>query len=80
MKSESIVNFCDYDSLKYYDSGGFISRYKTDLTEKIQIIKKDLLPDDIVSSFLHKQYQTCKTLDELIKQIPKSVKLDEKMS
>lgn len=66
MKSGSILNFCDYDSLEHYNSGGFNSKYKTDLTGKIQIIKKDLLPDDIVSSFLHKQYQTCKTLDELI--------------
>lgn len=66
MKSETIINFCDYDSLKHYDSGSFNSKYKTDLTGKIQIVKKELLPDNIVSSFLHKQYQTYKTLDELI--------------
>ena len=66
MKSETIIYFCDYDSLKHYDSGSFNSKYKTDLTGKIQIVKKELLPDNIVSSFLHKQYQTYKTLDELI--------------
>ncbi len=66
MKSGCAVNFCDYDSLKHYNSGSFNSKHKTDLTGKIQVIKKELLPDNIVSSFLNKQYQTCKTLDELI--------------
>ncbi len=66
MKSECTVNFCDYDSLKHYDSGSFNSKYKTDLIGSIEEINKETLPDDIASSFLHKQYQTYKTLDELV--------------
>lgn len=66
MKSEHALNFCDYDSLKHYSSSSFNSKYKTDLTGKLQIIEKELLPDDIVSSFLNNPYQTCKTLDNLI--------------
>lgn len=66
MKSEGAVNFCDNDSLKHYDSGSFNSKYKTDLTGSVQEVEKELLPDDIVSSFLNKQYKTCKTLDGLI--------------
>lgn len=66
MKSECTVNFCDYDSLKHYDSGSFNSKYKTNLIGSIEEINKETLPDDIASSFLHKQYQTYKTLDELV--------------
>ena len=66
MKSECTVNYCDYDSLKHYDSGSFNSKYKTDLIGSIEEINKEILPDDIATSFLHKQYQTCKTLDELV--------------
>lgn len=66
MKFESAVNFCDYDSLKHYAPGSFNSKYKTDLTGSIQEIEKDSLPDDIASNFLHKQYQTGKTLNDLV--------------
>ena len=66
MKSGCVVNLCDYDSLKHYDSGSFNSKYKTDLTGKLHEVKKDSLNDDLASTFLNKQYHTCKTLDELI--------------
>lgn len=66
MKFESALNFCDYDSLKHYDSGSFNSKYKTDLTGSVKEVEKESLPNDIVSSFLNKQYKTCKTLDDLI--------------
>lgn len=66
MKFESAVNFRDYDSLKHYAPGSFNSKYKTDLTGSIQEIEKDSLPDDIASNFLHKQYQTGKTLNDLV--------------
>ena len=66
MRSRCVVNFCDYDSLKHYDSGSFGSSYKTDLKGKLQGVKKDPLDSDLASTFLNKQYHTCKTLDELI--------------
>lgn len=66
MKSGYAVNFCDYDSLKHYDSGSFNSKYKTNLTGSVQEVEKESLSDDIVSSFLNKQYKTCKTFDDLI--------------
>ncbi len=60
MKSGCVVNFCDYDSLKHYDSGSFNSKYKTDLTEKLHVVKKDSLDDALATTFLNKQYHTCK--------------------
>ena len=60
------MNFCDYDTLKIYQSGTFSVKYKTILTGKLKQIEKQILPDWLKSSFLNENYYTCETLEDLI--------------
>ena len=49
-----------------FESGSTNQKYKTDLTEKVMEIKKDTLPEEVVSSFLNGEYKTYLTTDKIV--------------
>lgn len=49
-----------------FASGSTNQKYKTDLTGKVREIKKDTLPDEVVSSFINSDYKTYITIDEIV--------------
>lgn len=63
----SNIYFCDYDVLTHYSSGMLNSKYKTDLTGKLQEIDKIIYNDEsIISGFKNGEYNSYITLDDLI--------------
>lgn len=62
----SNIYFCDYDVLTHYSSGTLNSKYKTDLTGKLQVIDKIIYDETITGSFKNGEYNSYITLDDLI--------------
>lgn len=49
-----------------FESGSTNQKHKTDLTGKVREIKKDTLPEEVVSSFLNGEYKTYLTTDDIV--------------
>lgn len=49
-----------------FESGSTNQKHKTDLTGKVKEIKKDTLPEEVVSNFLNGEYKTYITTDKVV--------------
>ena len=62
-----LKNYCDYDTIVHYASGAFGSKYKTDLSGKLEETTLDTkLSEDDVNSFKDRQYKTFVTQEPII--------------
>lgn len=61
-----VINCCDYDAIKHYDSGTFNAKYKTNLTGKVVEITRQEYPKQVVSSFQNGEYTTVQTLEPIL--------------
>lgn len=61
-----MINYCDYDAITHYQPGEFNSKYKTDLTGKLQRIERISYGSQVTDSFQNGSYQTCRTIEPIV--------------
>ena len=61
-----MLNCCDYDAITLYHSGELNSRYKTDLSGKLECMERIPYGAQITDSFQDGAYQTFRTMEPIV--------------
>lgn len=61
-----MTNCCDYDTITFYRSGQLNSKYKTDLTGRLQCIERIPYGSQVTDSFKDGVYQTFRTMEPIV--------------
>lgn len=61
-----MLNCCDYDAITLYQPGELNSKYKTDLTGKLQCMERIPYSTQVTDSFKDGAYQTFRTIDSIV--------------